>query len=152
MTGDYPQPRIVVGVDGSPGGDKALRWAVAEAELRGAMLHIVVGAWYPSMWSIYGPIPAVELSDSATPILSRAVDDARAQWPEVLIRQDIVVEPPAKALIDASEKASVLVVGSRGRGGFAGLLLGSVSQQCIVHAACPVVVVPSGPDERPPAP
>jgi nucleotide-binding universal stress UspA family protein len=141
----------VVGVDGSAGGDKALRWAVAEAELRGAMLHIVVGAWYTQIWSVYAPIPAVELTESAAPILSQAVGVARAQWPDVLIREDIVVEPPAKALIEASKDASVLVVGSRGRGGFAGLLLGSVSQQCIVHAACPVVVVPSSPDERPPA-
>jgi nucleotide-binding universal stress UspA family protein len=141
----------VVGVDGSAGGDKALRWAVAEAELRGAMLHIVVGAWYTQIWSVYAPIPAVELTESAAPILSQAVGVARAQWPDVLIREDIVVEPPAKALIEASKDASVLVVGSRGRGGFAGLLLGSVSQQCIVHAACPVVVVPSSRDERPPA-
>jgi nucleotide-binding universal stress UspA family protein len=125
---------------------------VAEAELRGAMLHIVVGAWHTPIWSAYAPIPAVELTESATPILSAAAGVARAQWPDVLLREDIVVEPPAKALIDASKEASVLVVGSRGRGGFAGLLLGSVSQQCIVHAACPVVVVPSGPDERPPAP
>jgi nucleotide-binding universal stress UspA family protein len=124
---------------------------VAEAELRGALLHIVVGASY-STWSIYAPIPAVELTESVTPILSRAVDDARAQWPDVLIRQDIVTEPPALALIEVSKGASLLVVGSRGHGGFAGLLLGSVSQQCIVHAHCPVVVVPSGRDERPPAP
>jgi nucleotide-binding universal stress UspA family protein len=150
MVPDDPSARIVVGVDGSPGGDKALRWAVAEAERRGAMLHIVVAAWYTPLWSITAPIPAVELTESATPILSRAVDEARAQWPDVLIRQDIVVEPPARALIEASEKASLLVVGSRGHGGFAGLLLGSVSQHCIVHASCPVVVVPA--DERPPAP
>jgi nucleotide-binding universal stress UspA family protein len=142
----------VVGVDGSAGGDQALRWAVAEAELRGAMLHIVVGAWYTPIWSAYTPFPADELTESATSILSEAVGVARAQWPDVLIREDIVVEPPAKALIDASKEASVLVVGSRGRGGFAGLLLGSVSQQCIVHAACPVVVVPSSRDERPPTP
>jgi nucleotide-binding universal stress UspA family protein len=142
----------VVGVDGSPGGDKALRWAVAEAELRGAMLHIVVGAWYTPIWSTNAPLPAVELTESATSILTEAVGVARAQWPNVVIREDILVEPPAKALIDASKDASVLVVGSRGRGGFAGLLLGSVSQQCIVHAACPVVVVPASQDERPPAP
>jgi nucleotide-binding universal stress UspA family protein len=122
---------------------------VAEAERRGAMLHIVAGAWYPTMWSVYAPVPAVELTESVTPILSRAVDEARAQWPDVLIRQDILVAPPATALIDASEEATLLVVGSRGRGGFAGLLLGSVSQHCIVHASCPVVVVPSGRDERP---
>jgi nucleotide-binding universal stress UspA family protein len=116
------------------------------------MLHIVVGAWYTPIWSTYAPIPADELTESASHIVSRAVDVARAQWPDILIREDVVVEPPAKALIEASKGASVLVVGSRGRGGFAGLLLGSVSQQCIVHAACPVVVVPSGRDERPPAP
>lgn len=150
MVAGDPSARIVVGVDGSPGGDKALRWAVAEAERRGAMLHIVVAAWYTPVWTISTPIPAVELTESATPILSRAVDEARALWPDVLIRQDIVVGPPAKALIDASDKASLLVVGSRGHGGFAGLLLGSVSQHCIVHASCPVVVVPAG--ERAPAP
>jgi nucleotide-binding universal stress UspA family protein len=143
-----PSARIVVGVDGSRGSDRALRWAVAEAERRGALLHIVVAAWYGGMWSIYAPLPATELADSATPILTKAVDEARALAPDVVIRQDIVVDPPAKALIDATSGASLLVVGSRGRGGFAGLLLGSVSQQCISHARCPVVVVPSGSEEK----
>lgn len=146
VTGD-PWARVVVGVDGSSGGDQALRWAVYEAERRGALLHIVVAAWYQGMWSVYAPLPATELADSASPILSKAVATARDLWPEAVIRQDIVVEPPAKALIDASVEATLLVVGSRGHGGFGGLLLGSVSQHCIVHAHCPVVVVPSGREE-----
>lgn len=148
MIGD-PSLRILVGTDGSSGADKALRWAAREADLRGALLHIVVGAWYSGIWSIYDPSPSVVLIESAKPILSRAVNDARAQWPDVPIRQEIVVNSPAMALIDASEGATMLVVGSRGRGGFVSLLLGSVSLHCVVHAPCPVVVVPTGRDDQP---
>ncbi len=135
---------IVVGVDGSDHSEHALRWAIAEAQLRHAGLHVV------TTWSLvpalYGPVgvatydqAAGEVSADAERIANAAVDAARAAG----IDADAVVRQAhaADTLIEISQDADLLVVGSRGHGGFAGLLLGSVSAQCAHHAACPVVIV-----------
>jgi nucleotide-binding universal stress UspA family protein len=138
---------IVVGVDGSEHSKAALRWAVNEAGLRGAGVRAV------HAWQVY---PALH---PGTTITARDFDDVRAQAgsfvedfvSEVVPDRDGVEieavavqgESVAPALIDAAADAELLVVGSRGLGGFRGLLLGSVSQQCVHHATCPVVVLPS---------
>jgi nucleotide-binding universal stress UspA family protein len=147
---------IVVGVDGSPGGLEALRWALMEASLRGAALR-VVHAWMvplidalPEPWAIgsrpLGPSDDEvheHLEAAARSVLDASLAEASSMAPGLEIHGELVEARPAAALLAAAEDADLLVVGSRGRGGFAALLLGSVSAQCVHHAPCPVVVVPA---------
>ncbi len=143
---DHPVPagRIVVGIDGSGASERALRWAADQAVLAGAVLD-VVHAWLPAY-----PLVAHDLfedqallEDTAHRQLLDAVARVRAEVHGLSgIRERLELEHPATALLAAAEGADLLVVGTRGRGGFAGLLLGSVSQRCLTHAPCPVAVVP----------
>lgn len=141
--------RIVVGVDGSAGARRALEWAVGEARLRGARL-VAVHAWQaPSLAGVVAPFEAPATRDtelferieaSAEELLRNelaAVDTA-----ELEVDQLVATRNPADALLDAARDSDLLVVGTRGYGGFTGLLLGSVSQQVSHHAPCPVVIVP----------
>lgn len=144
MTERRLTPRIVVGVDGSPGGRAALRWALAEAERRCATVD-AVHAWGPAVY-VAAPTVAMipdrsELAAAAKQLLDRVVSGEAAAHRHVLVNQIVAEGAAARTLLDAAAGADLLVVGSRGRGGFAGLLLGSVSQQCVHHAPCPVVVV-----------
>ena len=137
--------KVVVGVDGSPASDAALTWAADEALVRHAALEIVHAWTYPHVGDVAGMAASFPDQDdfaaTARFVLDAAVKTAtRAHGPCVTAK--LVHGAPAKALVDAAAGADLLVVGSRGRGGFAGLLLGSVSQQCAHHAPCPVVVVP----------
>ena len=137
--------RIVVGVDGSPEAKEALRWAVEEARLRGAALR-VVHAWEFPLGAVGPGVPALyngEFLQTLRLDAEQLVDRLLAETdPGATIIETAVVEgPAAQTLIAAAEGAELLVVGSRGRGGFTGLLLGSVSQQCAHHAPCPVVIV-----------
>lgn len=146
---------IVVGTDGSPSAQRAVRWALGEARLRGAPLTLV-HAWLaplmaalPEPWAIGSPTfgPSDEqvyegLRSAARSVLDAAVAEARRLEPGLDVRGELVEARPAEALLEAAGDADLLVVGSRGHGGFAGLLLGSVSSQCAHHAPCPVVVVP----------
>jgi len=139
---------IVVGVDQSEGAKAALAFAHEEARLRGATLR-AVHAWqfgYIGYSGLEGTLPAVgadirELRDAATATLDATVHKALPDPGEVRIEQCVVEGAPGAVLVDESQSADLLVVGSRGHGGFAQLLLGSVSQQCAQHAACPVVIV-----------
>jgi nucleotide-binding universal stress UspA family protein len=135
---------IVVGIDGSAGSKAALRFAAKEAELRGTALK-VVSAWHVPA-GLYSAPTYVELDLDS--LRQSAVDVAKQEIVDVLGADrasgiDIVTHEgnAAQALLEESREAELLVVGSRGHGGFAGLLLGSVSQQCTAHAVCPVVVV-----------
>lgn len=137
--------RIVVGVDGSKCGAAALRWAVDEAVHRDAVVE-AVNAWhlpyvegYPYTTSQLEP---GEFEAAAVALLDEAV--AEIGDAPVTIEKHARAGSPASVLVDAAEEADLLVVGSRGRGGFTGLLLGSVSQQVSHHAPCPVVIVPNG--------
>ena len=138
---------IVVGVDGSEGSKRALQWAVDEARLRGARLTLV-RAWYPSA-SLYGfgfgLIDAEAVGDLRI-LAQKQLDEIRAENADLLEGIDVecrVVEDlPANALLAAARDADLLVVGTRGHGGFAGLLLGSVSAHCAHHTPCPLVIVP----------
>jgi nucleotide-binding universal stress UspA family protein len=134
---------IVVGVDGASSGVAALRWAVRQARLTGARLHAVT-AW--EIPAFYGWAPTFpyddEMAATAGKLLAAAVRDALGDEPtEIDLVETAVPGHPAQVLIDASAHAALLVVGSRGHGGFTGALLGSVSQQCVHHARCPVVVI-----------
>jgi len=139
---------IVVGVDHSEGAKAALRFALEEATLRQATLR-VVHAWqyaYIGATGFEGSYPALggdikELRDLAERDLDATLQEAIPETGTVEIERRVVEDRPAAALVDESRGADLLVVGSRGHGGFAGLLLGSVSQQVAHHAACPVVIV-----------
>lgn len=139
---------IVVGVDGSDESKLALRWALDEARLRGAKLRCIHVWHYPAMVGTEGlPLVAGEffdaVRDDARALLAGAVSEVAGEAGGVEIETSIEQGPAASALVVAAEGADLLVLGSRGRGGFSGLLLGSVSQQCAHHALCPVVIVPS---------
>jgi nucleotide-binding universal stress UspA family protein len=137
--------KIVVGVDGSPGSIAALRWAHAEAALRGAALEAVAVWQYPMMTTMpaFGAMPDVTNLSKQTEehLLEILRDNHIESTTEVAVSVSIAEGTPASALTNAAGDADLLVVGSRGHGGFAGLLLGSVSHQCTMHAPCPVVVV-----------
>lgn len=140
--------RIVVGVDGSPNAKAALRFALEEAEIRGAAVHAVM-AWhlpyYGGMAGMPLPVDADAIEGSYRAELAAAVD-AVVAGSDATVQRHLVQGTPAGVLLDAAAEAAMLVVGSRGHGGFVGLLLGSVSQQVAAHAPCPVVIVP-GEDE-----
>lgn len=135
--------RIVVGVDGSPEARHALDHAIEEARRRGAVLR-AVHAWTPP--AVLGPpgyagiMPThQECEEAAREVLSEVVADVPR---DITVEQVVRQGPPARALVTEAEDADLLVVGTRGRGGFAGLLLGSTSHQVATHAHCPVLVVP----------
>jgi nucleotide-binding universal stress UspA family protein len=138
---------IVVGVDNSPGAKAALVFAEKEARLRGATLR-AVHAWqygYIGYGGLEGAMPVVggdinELLGAAEAALEASVREALPQS-GVEIEHGAIQGVAAEVLVDESRYADLLVVGSRGHGGFAQLLLGSVSQQCAHHAECPVVIV-----------
>jgi nucleotide-binding universal stress UspA family protein len=136
---------IVVGVDGSPGSRKALAWAAAEAVAHEANL-LVVNAWehtlLPPAGSVsvsehYVPDPSQRTADDLVQVIKEELGDD----PPVLVQPQVKQGRAAKVLIEESAGADLLVVGERGHGGFAGLLLGSVSQHVAAYAKCPVAVV-----------
>lgn len=136
--------RIVVGVDGSAESLEALRWAVHQADLTGAQTEAVISWDYPTA---YGSAPMAGDFDWAANA-KVALDDAveLAVGPAgAAVTRDVVQGHPARILLERSAGADLLVVGSRGHGGFAGLLLGSVSDHVVAHAPCPVVVVRHAP-------
>jgi nucleotide-binding universal stress UspA family protein len=134
--------RIVVGVDGSPASVRALQWALEQAEVRGADVEAVV-AW--DIPTTYGFGPTVregeDLAEAARASLAAAVEKVSATHPSVPVQQLVLRGHPAAVLVGEAKDADLLVVGSRGHGGFVGALLGSVSQHCVHHATGPVVVV-----------
>ena len=140
--------RIVVGVDGSESSRAALAWAVRQAALTGATVD-AVHAWHIPVTYGYGygyamVLPVPDLEKLAGRVIDKAVAEVADLASGVEIRAVTVEGNPARALLDAAKGASLLVVGSRGRGGFTEALLGSVSQHCVHHADCPVVVIRGG--------
>lgn len=141
-------PGIVVGVDGSPNSETALAWAMSEAALKRLPLTVlavhqaVVSHATGNPVSYPDDLPEVreasEAAEAAVEKVGAGLTGARPTSVTVRAASGI----PAEALINASHDADLLVVGSRGGGGFARLMLGSVSSQVVHHATCPVVVVP----------
>jgi nucleotide-binding universal stress UspA family protein len=135
---------IVVGVDGSDTSLHALEWAARQAELTGSTLEVITTWEWPTLYAWTAPIPYPEgwdpQADTATN-LDEMVDRLRQAHPGLLVRARVAEGHPAPVLIDASQRADLLVVGSRGHGEFSGMLLGSVGQHCVTHAHCPVLVV-----------
>lgn len=140
--------RIVVGVDGSPGSKTALRWAMNQARLTGATVQAVISWQDPAQYgTAYGWTAAAFEGDTFATTMAKVLDETvaevSAQLPHpVTVLAQVVEGHPAESLLHAAAGAQLLVVGSRGHGTFAGIILGSVSQHCVQHAPCPVVVVP----------
>jgi nucleotide-binding universal stress UspA family protein len=142
--------RIVVGVDGSEHGLDALRFAVAEGRLRGAKVvavhvpHVLAAPLAGAPIFVMGDLPELvqTVEQSAAKILADALAEVSSEAEGVEVETVVVHGSVAHELVEAADGAELLVLGSRGHGGFVGLLLGSVSQHCAHRARCPVVIVP----------
>jgi nucleotide-binding universal stress UspA family protein len=131
--------RVVVGVDGSPHGDAALRWSLDQAEARDGEVTAVY-SWQVPFVSIPGAFDRDELETAAKQFLIDKLSSI-APSPPVPLRPLVAEGDPAESLITAADGADLLVVGTRGRSPFAGLVLGSVSQRCAAAANCPVLLI-----------
>jgi nucleotide-binding universal stress UspA family protein len=138
---------IVVGVDGSPCARDALARAANEATLRGARLRVVCAWQVPPAAYAGGFTPPIDeatftgLRENAEAVVREAVAEVHRMQPSVPCEGEVLEGQPAEVLLAEARDASLIVVGNRGHGGFASLLLGSVSQQVVHHADCPVLVV-----------
>ncbi|MEU7905697.1 universal stress protein [Actinoplanes sp. NPDC049118] len=139
---------IVVGVDSSHGSRAALRWALGQARLTGATIEAVAAWQQPATYEYsYGAVPYPSPGDSIAAVTEKVLTETVADVvgtgdQPVDVRIKVAHGPAAQILLEAAAGAELLVVGSRGHGAFAGMLLGSVSQHCIQHAPCPVIVIP----------
>ena len=134
--------RIVVGADGSDGSKDALRWAARQAECTGATVEAVIAWEWPAFFGMATGIPeGFDPSAIAGQVLDRAVREVLGENPPAGLRTRVTEGRAGQVLVDASQDAELLVVGTRGHGGLADALLGSVSTYCVHHAQCPVVVI-----------
>ena len=135
--------RIVIGVDGSKQSIQALRWAARLAAGTGARLDAVLAWEYPmiSGWGSAAVPLTYDLKADMEKVLTDAVDTAYGADRPPNLTLTVLEGHPARLLIERSADALMLVVGSRGHGGFTGLLLGSISANVAEHAHCPVLVV-----------
>ena len=137
---------IAVGIDGSPASEAALRWAVDEAARRNATVRAIIVWEYPGGYGTEGTAALIDPVDMERAALADLDQTLVAACPDSEARSRIerIVRAgsPARVLVEASEGAEMLVVGARGRGGFLGLLMGSVATQVARHAVCTTVVVP----------
>jgi nucleotide-binding universal stress UspA family protein len=141
------KPQIVVGIDGSLGSTRGLRWALEEAQVRGASVKAIVAWQYDPLTAlVMGPAHGHETI--AREVANAAIDHAQRLAPQVSFTAEVCFDATVPALLDASLGADLLVVGSRGHGGFQDALLGSVAHQCARHAVCEVVVVRPYPSEE----
>lgn len=148
VRGDPERPstgRVIVAVDGSPASREAVGFAFDHAARHGLSLH-ALHAWEVPVFDAPGvtvpPTLALEeIEDEEVRLTAEAISGWSEKYPDVLVSREVIHGPSEKVVVEASGGAELLVVGSRGRGGFAGLLLGSVSQAALHHARCPVAVV-----------
>jgi nucleotide-binding universal stress UspA family protein len=140
--------RVLVGVDGSPASRRALAFAENEARMRGADLVVVTSVDVPDeMWlrPYADLLPSANLVAKARERAATVISEELGDQPAVRVMVEVTTTSAAAALVDRSKEADLLVVGSRGHGGFRGLAMGSVSTQCVAHAHCPVTVVRARP-------
>jgi nucleotide-binding universal stress UspA family protein len=132
---------IVAGVDGSEPSKAALRWALRQGELTGARVEVVT-AWHIPLTFGWAPMPgSLDIEGAAEQMLRDVLAEVVGSGAGVEVRSRVVEGNAAGVLIDASKGADLLVLGNRGYGGFTEALLGSVSQHCVHHATCPVVII-----------
>lgn len=141
MTNTSPN-KIVVGVDGSDSSKAALAWAIRQAQLTGAPLEAIMTWDYPVSYGWMIVPENVDLQADATSELERVVKEVTDDMddPSVELTTSVIQGHPALVLMSAASEASLVVVGSRGHGEFAGMLLGSVSEHLSTHAPCPVLI------------
>jgi nucleotide-binding universal stress UspA family protein len=134
--------RIVVGVDGSESSKDALTWAARQAKLTGATLA-VISAWEDtSIWGRSpGWLPGVDPAAETMAALNETISEVLGSEPGVDLTTAIIEGHAAPRLLEESKTATLIVVGSSGRGEFAGMLLGSVSEFLVTHASCPVAII-----------
>lgn len=132
-------PVVVVGVDGSPGSQSAVRWAAQQATLTGATLRAVSSWRWPNY--ITRVPPGIDLAKDTKRILDEVLEQALIGSEDLTVTRHVVEGPPGPVLVAQSHDASLLVVGAQGRAAFTGMLLGSVAEHCVRHGSCPVVVV-----------
>jgi nucleotide-binding universal stress UspA family protein len=133
--------RIVVGVDGFESSAAALRWAIHQAKLTGAVVEAVTAWHVPPSSGLVAVTDMPDYQDDARMILTEAIAETCMLDPDVEVRPRVVEGRAGAVLAEAAEGADLLVVGSRGHGGLAEALLGSVGQYCVHHAPCPVVIM-----------
>jgi len=141
---------IIVGIDGSANSETALEWAVQEAAIRQVPLRVIT--IFRQAVSHWGAGPVTYPQDNAVAMRAReaaqdATDKALAHAGDARpnsVTVEAVSGIPAEELVNASKDADMIVMGSRGAGGFARLLLGSVGSQVVHHAHCPIVIIPAG--------
>lgn len=141
----HGRPLIVVGVDGSAMSKEALRWAAGQAGLIGADVRVVTAWELPVTYGYAPDYSGVGFQDRAQKTLDDAINEVFGPNPRLTVDAWVEEGHPAQVLLAAARGADLLVVGSRGHGAFAGMLLGSTAQHCVRHAPCPVLVVPSRP-------
>ena len=137
---DHPTG-VVVGYDGSAAADGAVGWAADQAVRAGGRLDLVTAWEYPTSWGSTIPLPAgYDPARDARAMLDPVIDRIHAEHPDLEVHVHVVEGNPGDVLTEASKHGALLVVASRGHRALAGMLLGSVSQHCATHAACPVVI------------
>jgi len=143
QTSGEHEHRIVVGVDGSDPSKAALAWAIRQGRLTGATVEAIIAWELPVNYGTPAPLmpPRMNFEETATEVITLAIADVSGPDDQVTIRRKVVEGNAPRILLDASAGADLLVVGSRGHGGFVEALLGSVGQHCVHHATCPVVVI-----------
>ncbi len=136
---------VLVGVDGSESSIQALEWAADLAERTGATLRTVTTWEWPTSYGWAFAFPSgYDPSSDAKKVLDGALGPVRSAHPGLRIDEAVIEGHPAQVLVRESGDADLVVVGSRGHGEFAGMLIGSVSEHCVSNARCPVVVVRDG--------
>jgi nucleotide-binding universal stress UspA family protein len=141
------EQRIVVGLDGSEHSQGALRWALGQALLTGASVDAVTAWRYPTTYGLATVVPDIDLEAEATQMLTESLAKIAGDFPGARVQQLVGEGPPAAVLLRAAADADLLVVGSRGQGGFASAVLGSVSLACVLNAPCPILVYRDDPRE-----
>jgi nucleotide-binding universal stress UspA family protein len=132
---------VVVGYDGSPASDGAVRWAAAQAARTGGRLDLVTAWEYPTSWGNSLPLPSnYDPAHDAELMLDPVLARIHANYPSLVVHAHVVEGQPGEVLVEASRHGSLLVVASRGHRALPGIMLGSVSQHCVTLAFCPVVV------------
>ncbi len=138
---DRPTTAVVVGYDGSDAAGAAVEWATTQALATGGRLDLVTAWEYPTSWGSVIPLPSdYDPATDARVMLEELATRLRAGHPGLAVHSHVFEGHPSEVLVEASRHAALLVVASRGHGSFSGIVLGSVSQHCVTHAACPVVV------------
>ena len=135
------RPRIVVGVDGFESSEAALRWAIHQAKLTGAVVEAVTAWQVPAGTGLVPIADMPDYQDDARTVLAEAITEMCTTDPEVEVRPHVVAGRAGQVLVDVADGADLLVVGCRGHGGLADARLGSVGQFCVHHAPCPVVIM-----------